>query len=174
MGEFSTDTKPEATCNFAKRLMSSQNFTELFREGMALIEETASYLAGPGRSQSKALGPAASLAYATESMRLTTRLMQLASWLLLQRAVNGGEILQSEAQNEKNKIRIDKSSKEIGSPAWQDLPEKLRFLISESFRLQKRIKHVDSMLKQELLRETAANTPNPVADQLSQITAAFK
>ena len=32
------------------------------------------------------------LSYASESMRLTTRLMQLASWLLLQRAVAEGEL----------------------------------------------------------------------------------
>ncbi|MGH0001694.1 DUF1465 family protein [Pseudovibrio ascidiaceicola] len=174
MGEFKTETGPENTFNFAQRLMSSQNFAELFREGMGLIENTASYLDGPGRKQSKALGPAASLAYATESMRLTTRLMQMASWLLLQRAVNDGEIVQAEAQNEKNKIRVDNATKEMQNPAWQDLPETLRSLIETSFHLQRRIKHVDSMLKEELLREQAANTSNPVGDQLSQITAAFK
>ena len=43
-----------------------------------LVEETAAYLDGDRRQQSKALGRAAALAYATESMRLTTRLMQLA------------------------------------------------------------------------------------------------
>ena len=34
-------------------------------------------------------------------MRLTTRLMQLASWLLLQRAVNEGEITAENARTEK-------------------------------------------------------------------------
>ncbi len=174
MGEFKTETGPENTFSFAQRLMSSENFMVLFREGMGLIEETASYLDGPGRKQSKALGPAASLAYATESMRLTTRLMQLASWLLLQRAVNNGEIMQAEAQNEKNKIRVDNASKDLQNPVWTDLPENLRSLIQMSFQLQRRIKHIDNMLKEELLREQAANTSNPVGDQLSQIKATFK
>ena len=174
MGEFKTETGPENTLNFAQRLMSSQNFTELFREGMGLIEDTASYLEGPGRKQSKALDPATSLAYATESMRLTTRLMQLASWLLLQRAVNDGEIVQAEAQNEKNKIRVDNAARETHPSTWEALPEKLRTLIDTSFQLQRRIRHVDNMLKEELLRQQAANTSNPVGDQLSQITAAFK
>ena len=68
--------------SFGERLANSQVFTDLFRDGMALVEETASYLDGAGRQDSKKLERAASLAYATESMRLTTRLMQLASWQL--------------------------------------------------------------------------------------------
>ncbi|HET9415128.1 MAG TPA: DUF1465 family protein, partial [Pseudolabrys sp.] len=32
---------------FGERLASSQAFAELFREGMALVEETATYLDGP-------------------------------------------------------------------------------------------------------------------------------
>ena len=45
---------------------------------------------GAGREQAKALERNDSLAYAAESMRLTTRLMQIASWLLLRRAVAEG------------------------------------------------------------------------------------
>ena len=69
-----------AAVSFGERLASSQAFSNLFRDGMALVEETASYLDGPGRLESKKLDRNAALAYATESMRLTTRLMQLASW----------------------------------------------------------------------------------------------
>ena len=68
--------------SFGERLANSQAFADLFRDGMALVEETATYLDGPGRAESKTLPRAGALAYATESMRLTTRLMQLASWLL--------------------------------------------------------------------------------------------
>src|ERR1041384_7375734 len=77
---------------FSEKLASSQAFAGLFKEGMALVEETASYLDGPGRQESKKLDRSAALAYATESMRLTTRLMQLASWLLLHRAVKEGGV----------------------------------------------------------------------------------
>ena len=67
-----SETQP---VSFSERLASSQVFADLFRDGMALVEETATYLDGPGRQQSKKLERAAALAYATESMRLTTRLM---------------------------------------------------------------------------------------------------
>ena len=43
-------------------------------------------------------------------MRLTTRLMQIASWLLLQRAVAEGEITADQAQAEKNRIRLGSAS----------------------------------------------------------------
>ncbi len=79
-----SETQP---VSFGERLANSQAFADLFRDGMALVEETATYLDGPGRAESKVLQRSAALAYATESMRLTTRLMQLASWLLLHRAV---------------------------------------------------------------------------------------
>src|SRR5712692_7302409 len=92
--------------SFGARLAGSQSFGTLFREGMALVEETAAYLDGPGRKDSKGLERNAALAYATESMRLTTRLMQLASWLLLHRAVNEGEMSLVQASQEKAKVKL--------------------------------------------------------------------
>src|SRR5664279_3994463 len=92
--------------SFGARLAGSQAFSVLFRDGMALVEETASYLDGPGRQESKALERSAALAYATESMRLTTRLMQLASWLLLHRAVKEGEMSLDQAAQEKAKVKL--------------------------------------------------------------------
>src|SRR3954447_8610362 len=92
--------------SFGERLANSQHLAHLFRDGMALVEETASYLDGPGRQESKKLARAAALAYATESMRLTTRLMQLASWLLLHRAVKEGEMSLAQANKEKAKVKL--------------------------------------------------------------------
>src|SRR3954464_5157919 len=91
---------------FGERLASSPPFAALFRGGMGLVEETAAYLDGPGRQESKKLERHASLAYATESMRLTTRLMQLASWLLLHRAVKEGEMSLAQAYKEKAKVKL--------------------------------------------------------------------
>src|SRR5665647_2009234 len=92
--------------SFGERLANSQAFADVFRDGMALVEETATYLDGPGRAESKKLERAAALAYATESMRLTTRLMQLASWLLLHRAVKEGEMSLAQANKEKTKVKL--------------------------------------------------------------------
>src|SRR5471030_2259193 len=95
--------------SFSERLANSQVFATLFRDGMALVEETASYLDGAGRTESKKLERGAALVYATESMRLTTRLMQLASWLLLHRAVKEGEMTLAQAHKEKSKVKLSAS-----------------------------------------------------------------
>ena len=105
---------------FSERLTSSAAFGALFREGMDLVEETAAYLDGVGRTEAKALDRSVSLTYATESMRLTTRLMQLASWLLLHRAVKEGEMTLSQANREKTKVKLS-----AADPGPEDMLEKL-------------------------------------------------
>jgi Protein of unknown function (DUF1465) len=85
--------RPETnTISFVHRLTASESFKTLFKEGMLLVEEAAAYLDGPGREESRRLPRPLALAYASESMRLTTRLMQVASWLLLQRAVTASAL----------------------------------------------------------------------------------
>ena len=106
MSENSLFSSPTEPVSFGERLANSQAFADLFRDGMALVEETATYLDGPGRAESKTLDRAPALAYATESMRLTTRLMQLASWLLLHRAVKEGEMSLAQAYKEKSKVKL--------------------------------------------------------------------
>ena len=104
---------------------------------MDLVEETAAYLDGDGRTEAKALERSVSLTYATESMRLTTRLMQLASWLLLHRAVKEGEMTLSQANREKTKVKLT-----AADPGPEDmiekLPQQLQDLITRSMNLQSR------------------------------------
>src|SRR3954462_12940689 len=119
--------------SFGAKLAGSQAFSLLFREGMSLVEETAGYLDGPGRRESKILERSAALAYATESMRLTTRLMQLASWLLLHRAVNEGEMSLAPANKEKAKVKLSTADSRDPDGILL-LPERLRELIDRSVR----------------------------------------
>src|SRR5690242_8686488 len=125
--------------SFAQSLVSSDAFRTLFREGMSLVEATAAYLDGEGRDESKNLPRMAALTYASESMRLTTRLMQLASWLLLQRAVAEGELTADDAKRQKDKVRLSSQNGSSSPEAIEALPEQLRMLIGASLRLQGRI-----------------------------------
>src|SRR5438067_7734624 len=133
MNEKSADEA--APVSFGEKLAGSAAFATLFRDGMSLVEETAAYLDGPGRQESKKLERNAALSYATESMRLTTRLMQLASWLLLHRAVREGEMSLAQANKEKAKVKL--SGPELNDEHNIKLvPEKLRALIDRSKALQ--------------------------------------
>jgi regulator of CtrA degradation len=157
--------------SFGERLAGSQAFSLLFREGMALVEETAGYLDGPGRRESKLLERSAALAYATESMRLTTRLMQIASWLLLHRAVNEGEMSLAQANKEKAKVKL--STGEGGdADTVALLPEMLRELIERSLRLQERVRRLDTTIHAAAPAE--ANTTSPVERQVNLLRAAFE
>jgi regulator of CtrA degradation len=157
--------------SFSERLASSQVFATLFREGMALVEETASYLDGPGRLESKKLERSGALVYATESMRLTTRLMQLASWLLLHRAVKEGEMTLAQASKEKAKVRL--ASCEPGdAKSIALLPEKLQELISRSVKLQGEVRRLDATMHAAPTIAVAAG--NPVERQLGLLKAAFE
>ena len=157
---------------FGRRLAGSAAFKGMFREGMALVEETASYLDGDGRAESRRLTRVGSLTYATESMRLTTRLMQLASWLLLQRAVNEGEMNPDQATRERGKVKLSGMATATDGPGWEDLPERLRKLIARSIHLQERVRRLDGALQKELAAPLQAD--NPVARQIGRIAEAFR
>ena len=94
----------------AERRIFSQSFKPLYSEGMSLVERAAEYLDGKGRAEAKKMSRLAATLYAAESMRLTTRLMQVASWLLLQRAANSGEMTRDQVASEKSKVRLDTAS----------------------------------------------------------------
>jgi regulator of CtrA degradation len=157
--------------SFSERLAGSQAFSALFRDGMSLVEETAAYLDGPGRKESKALPRAAALSYATESMRLTTRLMQLASWLLLHRAVKEGEMTLTQANREKTKVKLS-----AADPGAEDmiekLPQQLQDLIARSMSLQTRVRRLDTTIH----ASPAERAPigNPLVPQLNRLKAAFE
>jgi regulator of CtrA degradation len=159
---------------FADRLVGSNAFHALFEQGMQLVEETAAYLDGDGREASKLLPRIGAMAYATESMRLTTRLMQLASWLLLQRAVHEGEMTLEQAAQEKAKVRIHGLSSPNRGPGWDDLPERLRQLVEASVELQDRVQRLDSIFyKGRAASVLVEPSDNPVAAQMARLSDAF-
>lgn len=155
------------------RIAASGGFDQLYREGMGLIEAVAAYLDQEGREDSRLLPREASFLYATESMRLTTRLMQIASWLLLQRAVNEGEISRENARTEKEKVQFSATPSERGGPGYDHLPEKLRGFIDQGDRLFDRVTQLD-LLERGKLPEVSAGQANGIADQFSRLHAAFK
>lgn len=159
--------------SFAERLAGSQVFADLFRDGMALVEETASYLDGPGRKESKKLERMAALAYATESMRLTTRLMQLASWLLLHRAVKEGEMSLAQANKEKTKVKLA-TTESCSEESMKLLPERLRALIVRSQALHADIRRLDMTMHAQPDIAAIAGRSNPVERQLGLLKAAFE
>jgi len=146
---------------------SSALFERTFDEGMSLVEETAHYLDGRGRQESRELPRKAALLYAGESMRVTTRLMQAASWLLVQRAVSEGEMRAEDASSDRYRL----GSKEICFGGKTDgtemLPGMLQSLLERSDNLYRRIARLDAVLYEKRGPEPA------VKAQFDRLNQAF-
>jgi len=147
--------------------VGSAMFSRTFDEGMALVEETARYLDGRGRQESTDLPRRAAMLYAGESMRVTTRLMQAASWLLVQRAVHEGEMSVADASSDRYRL----GSKEICFGGRTDglelLPPTLRDLLARSDNLYRRIARLDDDLFGAVTRGSG------VQGQINRLEQAF-
>ena len=168
-----SNDETRSAIDFLSRFTASEQFEKVFKEGMALVEETANYLDGPGRQDARQLDRHGAVAYATESMRLTTRLMQLASWLLLQRAIGAGEMSPEEARKEKHRISLADIGRGNSLAGTDQLPAGLNDIIERSLSLHQRVMKLDVMLNMQAKSE-ASQAPSPVNDQIDRIAAVFK
>ena len=159
--------------DFGRTFVQSEAFRALFQEGMDLIAEAAAYLDGTGRTESAGLPREGARAYAAESMRLTTRLMQIASWLLVQRAAAEGDIGRDQVRRESSRIRLAAAGSATAEAAFDRLPAGLRELVGLSARLHARILHLDLLICEA---SVAAPAPghHPVAMQRQLIERAFQ
>ncbi len=107
-------------------------FSHLYRDGMALLERVSAYLGGPGRLEAAQLSDEANTAYHAESRALTTLLLQIAAWLLMERAVAEGEISM-------DVVRLQASRTDLKAPApvpSADHPDGLKALRAEAEALR--------------------------------------
>jgi regulator of CtrA degradation len=159
--------RPDVIQDFAR----SELFERTFQEGMDLVEETAGYLDGAGRQESKLLSRNAALAYASESMRLTTRLMQVASWLLVQRAVREGDMGPDAAREDRYRLSAEEVCRgQSDEAAAEDLPAGLMLLLDRSERLYERVRHLDRRM---YVDGAADEGPHPVLSQFDRLKTAF-
>jgi len=142
---------------------AAELFERTHREGMDLIAEVSAYLDGIGRLESRRLSREAAADYAAESMRLTTRLMHIASWLMVQRSVREGEIRPETAAESRYRLSDPKPPRL--SPR---IPEDLATFSRRADRLFERVSRMDRQMDVEV--ELAAN---PVASHLERLRSAF-
>lgn len=146
---------------------ASALFERTFNEGMGLVEECARYLDGRGREESRALPRKAALVYAGESMRVTTRLMQAASWLLIQRAVQEGDMTAEDAASDRYRLGAREICMGRREDGIGELPRKLVDLLNRSESLYRRISRFDEIL----FRQPEINPG--MKSQLARLEATF-
>ena len=172
MSKSGTDPKGSLPpIDFMARFVASAQFQQVFEEGMRLVEETADYLDGPGREAARAMSRDDAMAYATESMRLTTRLMQMASWLLLQRAVAAGELSERDARREQENINLPALAQQPGEALISRLPPELTALMERAQHLYERILRLNDMIR--TCRAHDETGESPLSDLIGRIEAEF-
>ncbi len=143
--------------------VTSKVFNNLFATGMELVEETALYLDEDGKDAARTLPRDAALAYAGLSMRLTTRLMQIASWLLVLRAVRDEEMSEVEAAQDKYRIGSPEGGALARSLA-NGLPERMLALVEDTDTLFDRITRLDAeIFKPEEVRDVEGDAMGRLA-----------
>jgi len=160
----SPDPRPVPDLTFTE----GKVFAKVFVDGMALVEETAAYLDGPGRQLSSTLPREASLTYAAWSMELTTRLMQAASWLVMQKAVRDGDMERGDATQKKYRISRDDPALDAGAQRGRGLPDIFLDLVDRSEALFERICRLDAAI----YGHDRVETESPVSQQIAELRKA--
>ena len=163
------DTSPGDQGDSQEGFTGGKLFDTVFARGMALVEETASYLDGPGREAAKTLPREAGLTYSAWSMELTTRLMQAASWLVMQKAVRDGEMRREEAAARKYRIKREEPPLDAAAQQGLGLPQRFLDLVSRSEALFEQICRLDDAL---YAQSPGSAVSNPVIEQISQLQRA--
>ncbi|HEY7552419.1 MAG TPA: DUF1465 family protein [Hyphomicrobiaceae bacterium] len=167
------------TISFGERFAASDQFDAIFREGMTLVEHAAGYLDGPGRKEAKALAGPAAMLYASESMRLTTRLLELASWLMIRRSFKEGEITAEQLARKRERVRLTEPGRISHVKGFDTLPAGLQELIRASFALNDRIVRLDLAMQVRIDEADPADAadapavPSPVQTQVGRLERAF-
>lgn len=119
-------------------------FSRTYDEALALVKEARSYIAGPGHEAAKTLSQEATFTYATESLRMTTRLTEIMSWLMFQRALHCGEITEQEAQAEECRLQFSEVClADVKEADFTELPAGLLALMERSESLYRRVARLD-------------------------------
>ena len=115
----------------------------LYLEAMVMADEARSYFDGASMGEDVMSNPLQRVAFACESLKVTTRLMHVIAWLLSQRAWQRGEIADIDLAEEKYRLgratETDPAVSEVFPFAARSLIEASQELYGRVARLQDRM-----------------------------------
>ena len=117
-----------------------------YDEALALTLSARDYLANQAPSERDSLAPEARMIACCETMRLTARLTGVMAWLMVQRAVEAGEINRSETVKKHYRLTGQEVCAASHPEAGKVLPPRFNSLLEQSDALYGRIARLDSML----------------------------
>jgi len=121
-------------------------FRKTYDETMDLMVEAKNYLSYVDGKERGRVDAISGLRMSCEAMRVTSRLTQVMAWLMMQRAVQEGEITVVEALSDDNRLSGGDVCLDITFGDDAALPKGLRSLLDRSFRLYVRISRIEEQI----------------------------
>lgn len=150
--------------NHARARITPRLIDSLYTEAMLLADEARSYFDRNGREDRLGLDPLLRIGFSVESLKVTTRLMQIIAWLLTQRAIEAGELSRSQADADERRLGDAPAS---DPDAIQRLPESAVQIVRASQDLFARVRRFSHGSGDAEWR------PSPARTLLSRLERAF-
>lgn len=145
-------------------LLDSRFLEKSYLEAMDLTQAVASYLEVENKQlKDYKLGAKAEVYYASESMRVSTCLMQVMSWFLVQKGVAAGEITKEQAGKLKFRLGARDMCLARVDTNRGDLPEQFVDFLEKSQNLYRQVARMDQMVYGE------SEIVNPVHEMFDRI-----
>jgi regulator of CtrA degradation len=120
----------------------------LYQDVLSLVTRTSDFVGAIKAGAVPGLTVGGGPAYTVESMRHTTRLMQVMAWLLTQRAVETGEMTPEEAADPKYQLGAADICLAQPITGSDLLPKTFRDMISQSTAIYRRIKRLAEQMEE--------------------------
>lgn len=120
--------------------ITSRLIDSLYTEAIVLADEARSYFDDAGRDDRATLEPFARVGFACESLRVTTRIMQIVAWLLTQRAIESDEIAMRDGRRRETRLGY---AQESDPAVVAQLPQATQRLINSSADFYSRVQRID-------------------------------
>lgn len=118
----------------------------LYDEALSMADEARSYFSNAGQAERLDLEPMERVLFSCESLKVTTRLMHVISWLLVGKAVAAGEMTLEEAAAPERRLGAVEDSDDAKEPRLTLLPMQAQSLIRRSRDLYARVARIEGSL----------------------------
>ncbi len=136
---------------------------------MVMADEARSYFESGEMTGQNDIDPIERVAFACESLKVTTRLMHIIAWLLSQRAWHRGEISDDDLADEK--YRLGPAARSEGGLS-APFPFAARALIDASQELYERVARLQERIDR-MLQPDPADRESPVRAMMDRLNRMF-
>ncbi len=139
------DDPSDRRANFA----ASAFFAKTYGDALDLAEQARAYMAGTVKAERTVLDGRATMHATAEMFRLSARITQMIAWMLVQRAVEQGEISADQAGSDEYRLGSRDTCLKRDRQTIDRLPPALEDLMTRSEQLYIRVARLDDMLARD-------------------------